>query len=88
MSFDSAAHLQSHSNPSSTETSLLLRTYGSTYGSGAGTVVPQEERITYSWSDINVFSSDVISSKRGPLKWISKYRSTSSSKKHILKNGE
>lgn len=63
-----------------------MRSYGTSEGSYAK-IVPHEDRITYSWSEINVFASERSRGKKSFLRFGSGDKQVQDHKKHILKNG-
>lgn len=69
------------------ETTKLTAITVSNYGSQRSMVIPQEEMITYSWSELNVFCEDPTKRKSCSYFGNSCCQRDISQRKHILKNG-
>ncbi|KAI7815062.1 white [Rhyzopertha dominica] len=75
----------SSSEDNGREIHVPLRTYGATR-STRGSIVPLDERITYTWSDINVFTTETVSTKRSIFNCFRKAPGDAVPRKHILKD--
>jgi hypothetical protein len=87
---DSPAKVIQNSDSTSSSTSLNLTSvkipiYG-THPQPTGIVIPSEERITYSWSELNVFANITSPSNSRAFTFF-KNKKNQPQKKHILKNG-